>query len=78
MEISPDPFVRDDPRWPIKFETPYKENSRGHVQPERVSVETIDWCRDQFGDDPERWRFSAHHIAFRDEIDAVAFRMRWG
>lgn len=41
------------------------------------------WCSDQFGpDEPGQARWSAlpswNAIFFRDETDAVAFRIRWG
>lgn len=38
----------------------------------------FDWCMDQFGPPtPQRWRKSGSMLGFRNEEDALVFKMRW-
>jgi hypothetical protein len=43
-------------------------------------MEVKNWCRVEFGPEGEgeRWRHHIYAFGFRDEIDAVKFRLRWG
>lgn len=36
-----------------------------------------DWCIEQFTDDRARWAVKGLSFNFRDEVDALAFRLRW-
>jgi hypothetical protein len=36
-----------------------------------------DWCIEQFTDDHTRWAVKGLTFNFRDEVDALAFRLRW-
>lgn len=36
-----------------------------------------DWCIEQFTDDRTRWAVKGLTFNFRDEVDALSFRLRW-
>lgn len=72
LEGVPDATVRDNPRWPFKYEM---DPQGGRYQP--IPEEVVIWCFEQFGEDQPRWVHSRYHLAFRDESDAIAFKMRW-
>lgn len=46
-----------------------------------LNSEIAIWCFDTFGDEGERWLCATgvggHGYAFRNEEDAIAFKLRW-
>lgn len=52
---------------------------RLHVgEREKITFPVLRWCREQFGEPFDgRWNHTYDWIAFRDDVDACAFKMRW-
>jgi hypothetical protein len=52
------------------------------IQPANLSREkraVFEWCMDQFGAPTRRrWKKAQSMLGFRNEEDAVAFKIRWG
>jgi hypothetical protein len=42
-----------------------------------VVAEAAMWCRDQFGEEGDRWQQHRHSFFFASRRDAAAFKLRW-
>lgn len=61
-----------------EYEMKYRFRRRRNYSNGRTELaEVLIWCRQQYGRQQTRWRHGPVMIRFRDEQDAVAFRMRW-
>lgn len=67
--------------WTMLFELAYTENDRFHAYRDVSDWQAANrWCMEQFGYLHPGWTgIEAWMVmAFRDEVAATAFRMRWG
>ncbi len=65
-------------RMPHRFKLDESEFlALSHTESSSLMFEVQNWCIDQFTDDRARWGVQGLTFNFRDETDAVAFRVRW-
>ena len=60
--------------FPFQFYLKNQFDERLPAMPPEVSA----WCVDQFGEQGARWYGHPSSAHFRDEVDAVNFKLRWG
>ncbi|RYD68156.1 MAG: hypothetical protein EOP83_01370 [Verrucomicrobiaceae bacterium] len=75
-----EPTVLTDPKGRA-YEYPYHFYPQQHVFDGDAYYTVTDtamrWCKQNFGYQSDAYRASAFRITFRNEIDALNFKMRW-
>jgi hypothetical protein len=61
--------------WPYKFDSGFI----GPIEAENAGILIVHtWCVDQFGEPGLRWDNRESFFGFASQVDATAFKIRWG